>query len=205
MTMPVLDQVLQLHEAATKGDVAALRRLLAETDDVDARDEQGNTALILAAKAKQREAVSALLSHGADVNAMSDKGSTAISWAADRGDAGTLKILLEPGGDPNLRKLGDYYNDMPALHLAAERDSTDCVQLLLDYGAEIDLRDTQLGRTALLAALDTDISPNAAALLIRRGADVNARDKHGFTPLKEAITYDCLEIAELLRQAGAME
>ena len=197
------DKVAVLCQAAQKGDVATVRRLAREIGDVNARDEQGNTALILAAKERRAESVATLLELGADPDVLSARGSSAVRWAAAKGDATTLRLLLEHGAKPDVRKAGDYYNDAPALHLAALLDSAECVGLLLDHGAQIDLRDTALHRTALLAALDTDPSPKAARLLIKRGADINARDKHGDTPLKEAIGCQCHEVVDLLRRAGA--
>jgi cellulose biosynthesis protein BcsQ len=45
----------------------------------------------------------------------------------------------------------------------------------------------------------------AINMLVNRGADVNARDKQGHTPLKRAIDYQQQESAEVLRRVGAVE
>lgn len=74
-------------------------------------------------------------------------------------------------------------------------------QVLLSDAAAIDARDAQ-GRTALMLAvlqgrLDTVVS------LLRRGADPNAADLAGMTPLQAALANQKPDIAEALRRAGA--
>lgn len=67
-------------------------------------DNEGITALIVAAYVGNETAVEWLLQRGALVNAVSNKG-TAITRAAERGHAGTVKILLKYGADPYLERL----------------------------------------------------------------------------------------------------
>ena len=71
--------------------------------------------------------------------------------------------------------------DQSALHLACECDSPECVQLLVDAGAEINAEDSAL-RTPLLVACESN-STAAAQILIVAGASVKVSDENGMTPL----------------------
>lgn len=54
-----------------------------------------------------------------------------------------------------------------------------------------------------VAALNNNYK--AAELLLRQGADVNAKDNYGWTPLRVATLNDAAETAEVLRQYGGQE
>ena len=64
-----------------------------------------------------------------------------------------------------------------SLHQAAADDNIVQLRLLIDMGAEIDLRD-ETARTPLMSAVIAQ-SYAAATALLERGADVNARDSRG--------------------------
>ena len=75
-------------------------------------------------------------------------------------------------------------------------DEKSVVRLLLDSGADPNLPDDK-GRTPLIAnSRDLDV----AKMLIAHGANVNAREKDGFTALMNASSVD---LTRLLLQQGA--
>ena len=86
-----------LHTAAQTGTYAAFARLVAEGTDVNARSEQGETALMLAAARGRLEFIDLLLDRGADVNAVTDAGNTALMFAAARGQVDAARLLLGRG------------------------------------------------------------------------------------------------------------
>ena len=61
----VVDPAAALREAAGRGDTAAVRTLLEQGAPVDARDDQGATALAPAERSGQREVASILRAAGA--------------------------------------------------------------------------------------------------------------------------------------------
>ena len=65
---------------------------------VNAKDSDGNTALIRASRDGQADVVERLLIEGADVNAKSKSGYTALMLASRRGRADIVKLLLEQKG-----------------------------------------------------------------------------------------------------------
>jgi uncharacterized protein len=80
----------------------------------------------------------------------------------------------------------------------------DRINALLDAGADINFRDRRcLDQTLLHISIQPERS-ELAALLIRRGADVNAADRHGDTPLYAAIRCRNVELAQKLIDAGAI-
>ena len=82
----------ELLEAVKAGDIETARSLVAAKADVNSRDSEGSTLLMLAAHAGNLAMVSALLDAGAEVNASDERGWTALMKAAynpdlDRGFA----------------------------------------------------------------------------------------------------------------------
>ena len=59
----------ELTKAAGVGDVASVQKLIADGAAVDARDDQGRTALLVATRANQVATAKLLIEAGADVNA----------------------------------------------------------------------------------------------------------------------------------------
>jgi|GEM_PF-307913 len=87
-----------LWNAAREGDVAAVKKLLAEGVDVDAKNRYEATALFFACDKGHTEVVRTLIEHGADVNAKDNfYGATPLSWAVMNERLGALRLLLEQG------------------------------------------------------------------------------------------------------------
>ena len=76
-----------LHEAARKGEVQSVVRLLDNGSGVDERDETGETALFAATLAKKPDVVVLLLTRKADINARNNRGMTPLHAAAYSGQA----------------------------------------------------------------------------------------------------------------------
>src|SRR5689334_23031172 len=90
---------MKLHHAALRGDCAESRRLIAAGEPIDARDDDGETALFVAAAFEQRDAVECLLEHGADVRAGNAAGRTPLHGAAEAGKRAAIELLLAYGAD----------------------------------------------------------------------------------------------------------
>lgn len=190
-------------EAIRSNDKVMMQRALQQLSDINVRDENRNTLLVLVVHAKRYGLTRILLDAGADINVMGRHNRTPISFAAEAKSIKVLNLLLQRGGDPNLRAIGDFYNGRPPIHGAADSNSPKCIELLLAYGADINARDEEWQRTALHVSLDAYPALLAARYLILHGADIHARDKTGSTPLQEAIGSGAHSIIALLRQKGA--
>lgn len=86
-----------LHQAAIDGDITKIRNLLASGANVNAKDKDGRTALILAALKGRVEVVQLLLNNGADPNAQDKQGDTAMSGVRRSGQIRMGQLLKKSG------------------------------------------------------------------------------------------------------------
>jgi ankyrin repeat protein len=198
---PVPD--LQLHEAATAGDVDAIRRLVAAGADLDARDDGGRTPVMAATLAHQTEAVRVLLEAGADVDIRDDRLDNPFLYAGAEGLLDILKLANEAGADPALT---NRYGGI-ALIPASERGHVEVVRYLLEE-TDVDVDHVNnLGWTALLEAVILGQGgPEHQAIvrmLLDAGADPELADRDGVTPLAHARARGQAEVAAILVEAGA--
>ena len=91
------DPAAQMRRAAEIGDVAQVRMLLDKRAPIDARDDNGRTALMLAVLHGQSDAVDVLLAHGADPNAADAHGTTPLQ-AAIAADQQAIIAALQRAG-----------------------------------------------------------------------------------------------------------
>ena len=93
-----------LMRAAARGDLKAVQELLsaAPRADVNALDQTGQTALILACQNPKADpdVVKALLAAGADVNLRSRNSYTALTWALAHNNSELSRLLRRAGGRP---------------------------------------------------------------------------------------------------------
>ena len=116
--------------------------------------------------------------------------------AAAAGNAEQVKKLLDSGLNPNTKRQG-----VTAFGAAAKNGHVYVVELMLDHGSNIDVKDAD-GLTALSwAAVAGKIE--VVETLISRGAAIDAKAADGLTPVARAIMSNQVEIVEMLLQHGA--
>ncbi len=89
------------------------------------------------------------------------------------------------------------------LSLAAFFNAPSTVRLLLDRGAEIAAVARNVMKVQALHAAVASRNAETVALLINRGADVNARQQVGYTPLMGAASGGREDLADMLLRHGA--
>lgn len=134
-----LDRLLKMPTAQTGG------RLLS----IETADDDGRTALLLAANEGYYKTVEFLLHKGADINRQDARRKTALHLATRNSWGAAVDMLLESGADPDL---ADYKGETP-LHAAARTGHLAITQRLIAAGANPLLRDHK-GRTALDLAFE---------------------------------------------------
>lgn len=137
-----------LHRAASDDDVATIRDLLSKGVDVDARDGDRRTALLLATQGNKIKAATALIDAGADVNAKDAINDSPYLYAGARGHIEILRMTLAHGAD--LKSTNRYGGT--ALIPAAERGHVETVRTLIAAGVDVD-HVNNLGWTALIEAI----------------------------------------------------
>lgn len=130
-----------LIKAASIGDISAVKALLEKGADVNAKNNDGTTALIQASEYGYSDIVKMLLAKGADVNAIDEFGRMALFVASMQGHYDIVKALLEKGADVNA-KIGRFIvgggrSTVTALDVAKEKGHEEIVQLLKKAGARI--------------------------------------------------------------------
>ena len=217
--MPVARQDA-LVRASHEGKVAIVKRLLgagADKDGVaseaadDGRQEQflklkGYTALAAAARGGHVPVVELLLRAGADREKGDTRnGLTPLMLAAGSGHAACLERLLEAGAAVDARR--SY--GCTALHLASAFWNHECVKLLLSKGASVDARSPlHLALRGvshpdrIFTTTDMQRCELCVRLLLDNGADKDAQNNSGNTPLSYAVGGNRRNLVEMLLEAG---
>lgn len=125
--------------------IQQLRKLIDEGMDVNGADEEGRTALMIAAFDGHSDVVQLLLDKGAEVDHLDAQGRSALMYAASGPFPETVDLLLRWGAKVNQVDTNEGWT---ALMLAAAEGQTQVVQRLLEAGADKAIRDKD-GDTAL--------------------------------------------------------
>jgi cytohesin len=197
-----------LHYAAEYGHEEIVELLLAKEADVNAKANDGKTPLDMANGATADR----LRTHGGH--------SGSIHVSARDGDLAGVQALLDIGADVNAKDVEGW----APLHYSARNGHEEIVELLLAKGADVNVKDeseeTAVGENVEAAAIichDTGHHHGAPSIhvpardgdlsgvqeLLDDGADVNAKDEHGWTALHYAAFSGHREIIELLLAKGA--
>lgn len=196
-----------LHVAARLGQPELVIALLEAGADIELSGYGGAHPLHAATLAGQKKIVSILLDRGARVDALDNVGRTPLLTfvSGETADTGSLKLLLAAGADPNLV---DAPSHLYALDYAAMLGRLDEIVLLVAAGADVNVKDSLYGKSPLHYATGCDVlhgGQEVVKFLIDHGADVNAKDYAGLTPLAYATQFAPNNglLHEILKAAGA--
>lgn len=219
---PTATEQFLMH--AGYGTIDMLQKDLASGVNVNARDKDGRTALMMATSPA---IIDFLVAHGANVNAKDNDGKSVLLRAASSvvDQADVVTALLEHGADINARDNDGMTALMRASYVMA---NPKVAAVLLAHGADPNLTDKD-GKTALMYArmfshddianlivahgvanpglqLIDDVWHSAMAAVqldLSHGADLKARDKDGKTALFQAAGIGNMAITQLLLDHGA--
>ncbi len=178
-----------LHWAAGRREMMEL--LIAKGADVNAREGHGFTPLHLVSGiiGTNEECAALLIANGADVNAKDNENATALHWALFGGDEGMARMLVDKGAQVDV-------------FAASGLGRVDKVEEFLKQNPGLLYAEVLQGWTPLHFAARCG-RQEVAALLLSKGAAVDAQDEVGRTPLHEAAWSGDTPVAELLIAKGA--
>lgn len=192
-----------LHDACMWGNTEIVRLLLAHGAQVDGfNDILNQTPLHYAARAGSDEIVEMLIAKGADVNAYIDDKSLSTPLKEAQ-TVSTAHILRKHGAKLTKNENERLYMDLNFL-ISRSEPPFDEIVLNLAKGTNVNTKD---GEASLLHVAAINGNIEVVKLLIKHGADVNAKDEDGFTALDIVGWYHdnviAEEIRELLKKHGA--
>ena len=197
-------------------DIATAKLLIEAGADVNVKDKKGNTLLHL--DRYDPNVTKLLIDAGLDVNAKNYEGMTPLFCIADHDTSGdkdyveSAKLLIEAGADVNAQNK----KGQTPLHLCLDEN---LAKLFIEAGADVNAKDHN-GNTRLHAFIpcdddcidDYDAVDDAyyhlegyirvMKVLIEAGADVNAKNNEGKTPLDLSGYY---KVDDVLIKAGAID
>src|SRR5712692_4755183 len=226
-------RLMEMLTAARAGDTTKVKALLDKDPRLlAARDPLGNTALILAVNSGHEELAKLILASGIEIDiheaaaigktnrvaelvrqdplrldSYSSEGFTPLALAAHFGHGETSEFLLAQGADVN--KMSQHKMGVTPLHAALFGRQSVIAEILLKHGADVTIKRggqgwPRAGWTALHYVAGYGFTELIEPIL-ERGADLNARDDCGRTPLRVAVEEKQEGPAEILRQQSATE
>lgn len=210
-----VDGTSELHRAAYRDDLEAVKALVRDGFDVKAANGYGVTPLSLACTNGNGPMIEVLLQAGADPNAALPGGETPLMTAARTGKVDAVKALLKAGAAVNA---SEPKRGQTAIMWAAAEGHADAVTALIQAGADFRAR-LATGFTPFLFAVREGRSDVVKALL-KAGADVNDTIQTGLasgprpasgagvprpgnSALHLAVVNGHFELAAALLEAGA--
>lgn len=184
---------------------AFLRSRGAKPATIQTRGKGGARAgeMIAAARKGDVDGVMVLLRDNPGlVNTRGESGETPLHWAAQAGNMLLAELLLKKGADVTAEATLKF-GGTPLLW-GAERQP-EMVALLLAHGADVKDFNSRNGQAALHCCARCNNSAEMAELLIAKGADINARDNSGKTPLRYAEDFEHDQVADVLRKYKARD
>jgi len=154
----------KLLEALEEDDEDARERVASILDqgaDVNARNDDNQTALMIASQGEDPELVKLLIEHGADLDARNGDGESALHLAAAEGRAQAIELLAAAGADSTMV---DKCQRTPLISaVESECDDITVIEALVKAGVDINAVDDE-GRTALSLAEENEMQQLVATL-----------------------------------------
>jgi ankyrin repeat protein len=214
---PEPDGTTALHWAVRQDDREMADRLIKAGANVKAANRYGVTPLYLACVNGSAPMIAKLLDAGADANSATTEGESALMTVAHTGNIEAAKVLLAHGADVNSK---EQWRQQTPLMWAVAESHPEMAEVLIAHGADVNARqvtwnwETQVtkeprekwmplgGLTPLLFAARQGCVA-CGRVLVKAGAEINATNPNGFSPILLAIINSHYDFAAFLLDQGA--
>lgn len=207
-----------VHIASTQGYENIIGKLIEHKIDIDAQNDLGNTALMIAIRHDNAGIVDLLLKHKADPRLKNRNGRSAVDIARTTSQANIVKVFTRYKIDlktkpknyadldlesfqQSIKQSASLYKSWPLLSIASLLGEKEIVKQLISQGVNINETDdsgySPLHRAASKGNIDS------IKLLLSKGANINAVNHKNETPLFLAAESGKLKSVNLLLQKGA--
>ncbi|KAK4182753.1 ankyrin repeat-containing domain protein [Podospora australis] len=171
---------------------------------VNARDSAGYTPIMYAIQRGDLHKVEVLIKAGADVDAANSNGNTPLQFAVKANVPAwrcleLVDFLLEAGADVNK---ADARLGFSVIHTATQNNYAALIRRLLSAGAGADIQSLNHGSPPMFYAARHN-SCEVIQALYEAGADINAAERDGRTPLSRAVESNAHEALALLLRLDA--
>ncbi|XP_070608592.1 fibronectin type 3 and ankyrin repeat domains protein 1 [Erythrolamprus reginae] len=171
-----------LMVASQKGYARLVQVLVENGADVNMKNASGKDSLMIACFAGHLNIVQYLRSQGASWLSRDFGGCTAMHWATDGGHCDVIEWMIQDGCEVDPRDSGIEWT--PLFRLCALSGKTDVAIILINAGADVNVKDKD-GKTPLMvAALNNH--EDLVALLLEKGADPDIKNEFGKGALEMA-------------------
>ncbi len=208
----------QLLRASLLGDFESVESLLNQGADVNYRNINGDTPLLLALKnnvemnavARLKTVKQLLCVDNIDIFAKNSDGSTALMDASEQGYSDIVKLLLKKileKTQNNEKEFAKIINEKDregntAVMLAVQENHANVLKILAKNGADVSIANDSKASPLMYAAQDGDVE--SAQILIEYGADVNYQDDEGWTAYLSAISHGKYKLADLIKRHSSI-
>ena len=186
----------KLFKVIDSGNTEEALSIIRKIKNIDCRDKNGNTPLLISCGKGSLTIVRELLDSGAEVNAVNSDNETPALIAAKTGHIEYISHLIDHNADINIKDRSGY----GVLHAAAGFGHLAMVEILLPMCREKDSPDI-FGNTPLLYAAMYGHN-NIVEFLLESGASAGTQNVNGSTPLLEAAAGGHTFAAKTRRQYG---
>ncbi|SFS67519.1 ankyrin repeat domain-containing protein [Paenibacillus sp. BC26] len=199
-----MNRIEEFFKEIANGDLNKIRLFIENGVDINEKDVNGQTALMVAVMNNYPAVVKYLLENKADVNAygIHTEDRNPINYASANGLLDVVKVLLEY--EPNM-KLLNIYGGTPLIP-ACEQGYYEVAKILLE---KTDVEVNHINKLGYTALHEVTFRPNRGGkyaditnLLIKHGADINIKDKNGKTPLEIARKNELTSIVDILEKTN---